>query len=295
MNFRSGFVGIWGRPNVGKSTFLNRVLGQKITIVSPKPQTTRKRIKGILHREDAQIVFIDTPGLHVPQDALGRFMFQETKDSLLDSDLLLYFVDPFAKVDKGKPYLALLSSFLNPIFLVVNKKDLVSSEGTIQEVFQLWEGVFAFREKMAISSVTGEGIEELLERIISYLPEGFPYYESGIISDTFERDIVAEIIREKAWWYLFEEIPYGVEVQVEEFREKEKVLYIRATLYVERESHKKIVIGSGGAVLKKIGQSAREELENQWGRKVFLDLWVKVEKNWRKKEEFLRLRGYCSR
>lgn len=292
MSFKSGFVGIWGRPNVGKSTFLNQILGQKVAIVSPKPQTTRRRIKGILHRPDAQIVFVDTPGLHVPQDELGKFMMQETRESLVDLDLLCYLVDPSVKAQEEAAYLALLESFPSPVFLIVNKRDLISSETVIEEIFQDFERIFPFREKMSVSSLTGEGLDEVVEKIVAYLPEGFPYYEEGVVSDVFERDIVAEIIREKVWWHLFEEVPYGVEVRVEEFKEKEKVLYIRALIYVERESHKKIIIGEEGKTLKKIGIAARQEIEAQWGRKVFLDLWVKVEKNWRKREEVLRRWGY---
>jgi GTP-binding protein Era len=292
MSFKSGFVGIWGRPNVGKSTFLNQVLGQKIAIVSAKPQTTRKLIKGILHREDAQIVFVDTPGLHVPQDGLGKFMLQEARDALVDLDLLCYLVDPFVKVEEETEYLSWLESFEKPVFLILNKKDLLPAEEVARRIFQRLGEHFPFREKMTVSALTGEGIEGVVQKIVEYLPPGPPYYEEGVLSDAFERDIAAEIIREKVWWYTFEEVPYGVEVQVEEFKEKNEVLYIRALIYVERESHKKIVIGEGGKTLKKIGQSAREEIEAQWGRKVFLDLWVKVEKNWRKREDVLRRWGY---
>ncbi|MCX7667539.1 MAG: GTPase Era [Atribacterota bacterium] len=291
MSFKSGFVGIWGRPNVGKSTLLNRILGQKVAIVSPKPQTTRKRIKGILHLNNAQIIFIDTPGLHVPQDELGKFMLEEAKESLVGLDLLCYLIDPFASVEKEVQYLSLLGTFSRPVFLVVNKKDLVSGK-RIGEIIQGFEGNFSFQEKMAISSLTGEGVPDLVDTIIQYLPEGPAYYDEEVISDSFERDVVAEMIREKIWWSTFEEVPYGVEVRVEEFKEKETVLYIRATIYVEKESHKGIIIGEGGKTLKKIGQSAREEIEAQWGRKVFLDLWVKVEKNWRKRENILRRWGY---
>lgn len=291
MSFKSGFVGLWGQPNVGKSTLLNRILGQKVAIVSSKPQTTRKRIKGILHQDNAQIVFIDTPGLHVPQDGLGKFMLEEAKEALVGLDLLCYLADPFTNVTEAVQYLSLLESFSEPVFLVVNKKDLVS-EKKVEEVIQSFEKSFPFREKMSVSSLTGEGIPELVNKIIQYLPEGPLYYDGDVVSDSFERDIVAEIIREKIWWSTFEEVPYGVEVRVEEFKEKEKVLYIRATIYVEKESHKGILIGEGGKTLKKIGQSAREEIEAQWGRKVFLDLWVKVEKNWRKRENILRRWGY---
>lgn len=291
MSFRSGFVGLWGQPNVGKSTLLNRILGQKVAIVSSKPQTTRKRIKGILHQDNAQIVFIDTPGLHVPQDGLGKFMLEEAKEALVGIDLLCYLADPFTNVQEVVQYLSLLESFSEPVFLVVNKKDLVS-EKRVEEVIQSFEKSFPFREKTCVSSLTGEGIPELVNKVIQYLPEGPLYYGGDVVSDSFERDIVAEIIREKIWWSTFEEVPYGVEVRVEEFKEKEAVLYIRATIYVEKESHKGILIGEGGKTLKKIGQSARGEIEAQWGRKVFLDLWVKVEKNWRKRENILRRWGY---
>ncbi|MEN3186770.1 MAG: GTPase Era [Atribacterota bacterium] len=291
MSFKSGFVGLWGQPNVGKSTLLNRILGQKVAIVSPKPQTTRKRLKGILHRGNAQVVFIDTPGLHVPQDELGKFMLEEVRSSLVGLDLLCYLIDPFVDTGKDAQYLSLLEGFPKPVFLLVNKKDLVS-EKRVEELIQSFEGSFPFREKTSVSSLTGEGIPEFIEKIIPYLPEGPAYYDYDMISDSFERDVVAEVIREKVFWSTFEEVPYGVEVRMEEFKEKKAVLYIRATIYVEKESHKGIIIGEGGKMLKKIGQSAREEIETQWGRKVFLDLWVKVEKNWRKRENILRRWGY---
>ncbi len=294
MGFKSGFVAIGGRPNVGKSTLLNHILGQKISIVSDKPQTTRKRVKGILNRVDAQIVFVDTPGLHVPKDELGKFMVQEIEDSLIDADLLCYLTDPFQdNRDRGASQ-SLLRAFSRPIFLVINKKDLVSQEG-IEAVIRGWRESLPFRETMAVSALTGEGVPELIETILRYLPENPAYYEEGFVSDTFERDIVAEIIREKVWWHTYEEVPYGIEVRVEEFKEKENVLYLRALIYVERESHKKIIIGEKGQNLKKIGQSAREEIEAQWGKKVFLDLWVKVEKNWRKRKEVLWRWGYRAR
>jgi len=294
VGFKSGFVAIGGRPNVGKSTLLNHILGQKISIVSDKPQTTRKRVKGILNRVDAQIVFVDTPGLHVPKDELGKFMVQEIEDSLIDADLLCYLTDPFQdNRDRGASQ-SLLRAFSRPIFLVINKKDLVSQEG-IEAVIRGWRESLPFRETMAVSALTGEGVPELIETILRYLPENPAYYEEGFVSDTFERDIVAEIIREKVWWHTYEEVPYGIEVRVEEFKEKENVLYLRALIYVERESHKKIIIGEKGQNLKKIGQSAREEIEAQWGKKVFLDLWVKVEKNWRKRKEVLWRWGYRAR
>jgi len=291
VNFRAGFVTIWGRPNVGKSTFLNRVIGQKVSIVSDKPQTTRRVVKGIVNLDNAQIVFLDTPGLHTPKDRLGEIMMQEIEDTLLDVDLLCYMTDPAFQEEEERKYLEKLNGFSRPVFLVLNKKDLLE-EGETESILERLGKHYAFAERLAISCTTGEGIRELLERIVAYLPENPPYYEPGIVSDAFERDIVAEIVREKVWWHVHQEVPYGVEVRVEEFKERDDLLYIRAIIYVERESHKKIVIGEGGRMIKRIGEDARRDIEAQWGRKVYLDLWVKVEKNWRKRDEVLRRFGY---
>jgi GTP-binding protein Era len=291
VGFRAGFVTIWGRPNVGKSTFLNRVIGQKVSIVSDKPQTTRRVVKGIVNLDNAQIVFLDTPGLHTPKDRLGEIMMQEIEDTLLDVDLLCYMTDPAFQEEEERKYLEKLSSFSRPVFLVLNKKDLLGEEEA-RGILERLGKYHAFAERLAISCTTGEGIRELLERIVAYLPENPPYYEPGIVSDAFERDIVAEIVREKVWWHVHQEVPYGVEVRVEEFKERDDLLYIRAIIYVERESHKKIVIGEGGRMIKKIGEDARRDIEAQWGKKVYLDLWVKVEKNWRKRDEVLRRFGY---
>lgn len=291
MAFRSGFVTIWGRPNVGKSTFLNQVLGQKVTIVSDKPQTTRRVIKGILNLDEAQVVFLDTPGLHTPKDRLGEIMMREIEETLEDVDLLCYMTDPSFQEDEEKVYLGKLSGFAKPVFCVLNKKDLIS-DGEVSEIFERLGKYYPFAERCAISCVTREGIDDLIAKIVAYLPENPPYYEPGIVSDAFERDIVAEIIREKIWWNVHQEVPYGVEVRVEEFKDRGSLLYIRAIVYVEKESHKKIVIGEGGRMMKKIGEEARRDIEAQWGKKVYLDLWVKVEKNWRKRDEVLRRFGY---
>lgn len=291
MAFRSGFVTIWGRPNVGKSTFLNQVIGQKVTIVSDKPQTTRRIIKGILNLDGAQIVFLDTPGLHTPRDRLGEIMMREIEDTLLDVDLLCYMTDPAFREEEEEEYLGKLSGFSKPVFLVLNKKDLIGEEEARVILERLGEH-YPFAERCAISCETREGIDELIAKIVTYLPENPPYYEPGIVSDAFERDIVAEIIREKVWWNVHQEVPYGVEVRVEEFKERDALLYVRAIIYVEKESHKKIVIGEGGRMIKKIGEEARRDIEAHWGRKVYLDLWVKVEKNWRKRDEVLRRFGY---
>lgn len=291
MAFHSGFVTIWGRPNVGKSTFLNRVVGQKVSIVSDKPQTTRRVIKGILSLDNAQIVFLDTPGLHTPRDRLGEIMMREIENTLLDVDLLCYMTDPSLREEEEREYLRKLGGFSRPVFLVLNKRDLLPEEEVVKTLDRLGM-YYPFAERLAISCVTGEGIDTLLGRIVAYLPENPPYYEPGVVSDAFERDIVAEIVREKIWWYVHQEVPYGVEVRVEEFKKRDSLLYIRAIIYVERESHKKIVIGEGGRMIRKIGEEARRDIEACWGERVYLDLWVKVEKNWRKRDEVLRRWGY---
>lgn len=244
MAFRAGFVTPWGRPNVGKSTFLDKVVGQKVAIVSDKPQTTRRVIKGILNLDQAQVVFLDTPRLHAPKDHLGKVMMQEIEESLSDIDILCYMTDPFFRQEEEREYFKKLVSFSRPVFLILNKKDLLSKEETISLLERLGR-YYPFAECLSISCSTGEGFDELLRRIIAYLPENPPYYDQSIVSDSFERDIVAEIVREKVFWYVHQEVPYGVEVRVEEFKRKDSVLYIRATIYVERESHKKIVIGKG--------------------------------------------------
>ncbi len=291
MGFKSGFVAILGRPNVGKSTFLNKAVGQKVAIVSPKPQTTRKSIKGILNRPDSQIIFVDTPGLHNPVDSLGEFMIKELQNALEGIDLLLYMTTPEEGWKEDIHYLDQLKNFTNPKFLVINKKDLATEE-KILEIVDFLSHQAPFAESLAISALSGEGVSELIEKITDYLPEGEPYYEPGIVSDAYEREIVAEIIREKIWWNVHQEVPYGVEVRVEEFKDRGEIIYIQATIYVERDSHKKIIIGEGGRMIKKIGQEAREEIEYNWGKKVYLDLWVKTEKSWRKRPEVLRRWGY---
>lgn len=291
MAFRSGFVTIWGQPNVGKSTFLNYVLGRKVAIVSSKPQTTRQVLKGILNLPDAQVVFLDTPGLHSPRDEFGKWMVQEAEKALDGVDVLLYMIAPDNREEEDKKYLNSLHSFTGPVFLVLNKKDLVQEEEA-RKILSRFSNLFPFQGKAAVSSITGEGVSELLSEIVEALPPGPPYYGEDVISDIWEKDIVAEIIREKIWWYTYQEVPYGVEVRVEEFKDRGDILYIRAIIYVERDSHKKIVIGQEGKMLKKIGEEARKEIEFNWGKKVYLDLWVKVEKNWRKRPEVLGRWGY---
>ena len=292
--FKSGFVTLWGRPNVGKSTFINSVLDHKISIVSEKPQTTRKMIKGILNRLDCQIVFIDTPGLHVPVDPLGKYLSYQWQSSLLDADCLLYLTTPDTKPSDDRPYLEQLRSFHRPVFLVINKADLYKTD-SIQKAIQMLSGQFPFHQSFAISALTRSGLEECIQKIKEILPENPPFFDLDQISDTYERDIVGEIIREKIWLNIYQEIPYGVEVRVEEFTERQDLIYIRAIIYVEKNSHRKIIIGREGSMLKKIGSEARKDIENLLGRGVYLDLWVKTQLNWRNKTDILKRWGYTTR
>jgi GTP-binding protein Era len=293
---KSGFVAVIGRPNVGKSTLMNAILGEKIAIVSPKPQTTRLRQLGILTEPDKQIIFVDTPGIHDPRTALGRFMVEVAVEALRDADVILFVVDasaPPTAEDRRIAGLIHEAEQVTPVLLVINKIDLVG-QGSAREA-----RIAEFRELVPTAdwittvATQGLGLPELLQRLVDKLPTGPRYYPEDQLSDVAVRDIVAEIIREKALLNLDEEVPHGVATQVEEFkRRNEDMTYISATIYVERESHKGILIGKGGRMLKTISQQAREEIERFIGTRVYLELWVKVLKNWRRDEHALRRLGY---
>ena len=292
---KSGFVAVVGRPNVGKSTLMNAYLGQKIAIVSPKPQTTRTRIRGILTRPDAQIIFVDTPGIHFPKDKLGEFMVSEATGALPDADVILWLVDlsePPGPEEKHIAQLIARERNNRPVILALNKKDRVSGiQAQLHRTayLQLLEP----DAWLEISALTGENLDALLEHIIHYLPEGPRYFPEEMITDQQERDIVAEIIREKALHFLQQEVPYAVAVVVNEFKERsEDLVYISAWIVVERPTQKMIVLGEKGRMIKKIGQAAREEIEHLLGKRVYLDLWVKVKPKWRKKEIELARLGY---
>lgn len=292
---RAGFVAVIGRPNVGKSTLMNAYLGQKIAIISPKPQTTRTHIRGILTRPEAQIIFVDTPGIHFPKDKLGEFMVHEATEALIDADIILWLVDisqPLTPEDEHIAGLIKEKHAERPVILALNKKDrarpsqLESHRNAYLSLIEptLW---------LEISALTGEGLDKLLETIIQYLPEGPRYFPEDMITDQHERDIVGEIIREKALHFLHQEVPHCVAVVVEDFKERsEDLVYIAATIAVERPTQKMIVLGQDGRMIKRIGQAAREEIERLLGKRVYLDLWVKVKRKWRKKEEELRRLGY---
>jgi GTP-binding protein Era len=294
--FRSGFVAVMGRPNVGKSTLLNTLLGIKVAAVSPWPQTTRKQQMGILTLEDAQIIFVDTPGVHNPHHKLGERMNEEAADVLRECDLCLLVVDVSGPPSEEDQLLAELLVDLNrpiPALLALNKADLVDRE-KLQLHQQAFRDIFPQSAALLpISATRGDNLDLLVKEIASRLPEGDAFFPEDQITDLYEREIAADLIREAVLYHLRDEVPHSVAVRIDEFKERNHHgAYIAATLFVERESQKGIVIGQGGSMLKKIGIVARQEIEAMSGRKVFLRLRVKVRKNWRNDEGALRLFGF---
>lgn len=293
---KSGFVAVIGRPNVGKSTLMNALLGEKVAIVSPKPQTTRLRQLGIYTRDDAQIVFVDTPGIHNPRTPLGQFMVSVALDALKDADVILFVADlseDATAEDRQIADLVRQAQAETPTLLVLNKVDLVDSPDRLQRRVAEFRGLAPDADWLTTVAVTGEGAPQVLEQIIGKLPEGPRYFPADQLSDTAMRDIVAEIIREKVLLNLEQEVPHGVATVVEEYKQRsDDMTYIHATIYVERDTHKGIVIGKKGQMLKTISQQAREEIEAFVGSRVYLELWVKVLKNWRRDEKSLRQLGY---
>ena len=281
MNFKAGFAAILGRPNAGKSTLVNRLVGQKVAIVSPKPQTTRNRIQGIVNREDAQIVLIDTPGIHKPENELGRQMMDEVRQALESLDVLLLIVDAKAEFGGGDRYaLELVKSAKAPALLLLNKVDAIAKERLLP-LIERYSKEHEFAEMIPISALTGDGLEIVLREVVKRLPENPPYFPPEQYTDQPERFLAAEIVREKAIVASRQEVPYAIAVLVDNFEESEKLIRIRATIYVERDGQKGILIGKGGSMLKKIGTEARLELEQILGTKIFLELYVKVQENWR--------------
>ncbi|MCC6799624.1 MAG: GTPase Era [Anaerolineae bacterium] len=293
---KSGFVAVIGRPNVGKSTLMNALLGEKVAIVSPKPQTTRLRQLGIFTRDDAQIVFVDTPGIHNPRTSLGQFMVSVALDALKDADVILFVADlseDATAEDRQIADLVRQAQAETPALLVLNKVDLVDSPDRLQRRVAEFRGLVPDANWLTTVATTGEGAPQVLEQIIGQLPDGPRYYPADQLSDTAMRDIVAEIIREKVLLNLEQEVPHGVATVVEEYKQRsDDMTYIHATIYVERDTHKGIVIGKKGQMLKTISQQAREEIEAFVGSRVYLELWVKVLKNWRRDEKSLRQLGY---
>lgn len=290
---KSGFVSIIGRPNVGKSTLINHIIGQKISIVSEKPQTTRNRLQGIYTCQDGQIIFIDTPGIHKPRHLLGEYMVNVSTRSLKEVDLIYYITDVTSPYGGGEEFIVNhLRNTSVPIFLIVNKIDLADEE-QILEFIQPFTAKITFAEIIAVSAVNGTNINDLLQKTFTYLPEGPLYYPEGDLTDQPVSFIASELIREKVLTLTRDEVPHSLAVDVEEFKQQsaDKV-YLRAVLYIERDSQKGIIIGKNGQMLKKIGEQARLDIEELLGQSVYLDLWVKVKKNWRDSEGNLNQLGY---
>ncbi|ART77322.1 GTPase Era [Sutcliffiella horikoshii] len=293
-NYKSGFVSIIGRPNVGKSTFLNRVIGQKIAIMSDKPQTTRNKIQGVFTQDDAQIVFIDTPGIHKPKHKLGDFMMKVAQNTLKEVDLVLFMINAKEGLGKGDEFIIeKLKETSTPVYLVINKIDEVHPDDLLP-LMETYKALYPFKEIVPISALQGNNLEILLDQIKKFLPEGPQYYPADQVTDHPERFIVAELIREKVLHLTREEVPHSIAVAIDSMKKRENkdMVDIQATVVVERDSQKGIVIGKQGKVLKEVGQKARVDIEALLGSKVFLELWVKVQKDWRNKQSQLRDFGF---
>lgn len=293
-NFKSGFISIIGRPNVGKSTFLNRVVGQKIAIMSDKPQTTRNKVQGVVTTDNSQLVFIDTPGIHKPKHKLGDFMVKSARNTLKEVDVIMFMVNANEPIGGGDRFIIdLLQNTETPVFLVINKIDLVHPDDLLTTITSYTEE-YDFAEVVPLSALNGNNVERLMETLTNYLPEGPKYYPDDQVTDHPERFIISEFIREKALHLTREEIPHSIAVVIEKIERDESrgLVDVAATIIVDRDSQKGIVIGKKGALLKEIGTKARHDIEMLLGSKVYLELWVKVQKDWRNKPGQLREFGF---
>ena len=290
----SGFAAIVGRPNVGKSTLTNHLIGEKIAIMSDRPQTTRNKIMCIMNTDNAQIMFLDTPGIHKPHHKLGEYMVRTAENTLKEVDVILFVVDASEKRGAGEEYITeLLQKVKTPVILVVNKIDKLQDKDKLFRIIDSYSKTYDFDAIVPVSALEDEEFPGLVAEITKHLPEGPAYFPDDMITDQPERVIAAEMIREKILLLTRDEIPHSIAVEVEEFKERDNDdVYIRATIFVERDSQKGIVIGAKGSLLKKIGQQARADIEGLLGCKVFLDLWVKVKADWRNKDKALKQFGY---
>ncbi|MCR2044943.1 GTPase Era [Anaerosalibacter massiliensis] len=292
--YKSGFVTIIGRPNVGKSTLLNSIIGEKISIISNKPQTTRNKIQCVYTDESHQIVFLDTPGIHKPKNKLGEHMVRASKDTLKEVDLITLMIDDNRNInDLDRYIISQLKNINTPKILLINKIDKVKKK-EIARLINMYEKLNIFKEVLPISAMNGTNIDEYLTTIKSILPEGPQYFPEDMITDQPEKFIISELIREKTLYYLHEEIPHGIFVGIDSMKEREdkEIIDVYATIYCEKTSHKGMIIGKNGRKLKGIGKSARIDIEKLLGSQVNLQLWVKVEKNWRDKENKIKYFGY---
>ena len=291
-DFKSGFVTLIGRPNVGKSTLMNYLIGQKIAITSNKPQTTRNRIQTVLTKEEGQIVFVDTPGIHKAKNKLGEYMVNVAERTLNEVDVVLWLVEPTTFIGAGEKHIAeQLGKVKTPVVLVINKVDMVKKEDILTFI-DAYRKLYDFAEIVPVSARSGANTDELVKVIFKYLPYGPQFYDEDTITDQPERQIVAELIREKALHALDEEIPHGIAVAIDSMKYRRKIVDIDATIICERDSHKGIIIGKQGSMLKKIGSTARYEIERMLDCKVNLQLWVKVKKDWRDSDFLIRNFGY---
>ncbi|MDO4485674.1 MAG: GTPase Era [Bacillota bacterium] len=296
---KTGFVGIIGRPNVGKSTLLNAVLGEKIAITTDKPQTTRNTIRGIYTHyadewleDDIQMVFIDTPGIHRPRNKLGQYMTDAATGTLKEVDAVIFIVDDRLSAGPGDKYIVdLLDSVTTPKILVINKIDKIEPE-EFEKIYREYEELGIFEEIIGTSAIEGTNIDTVIKSVSEYMEEGPMYFPDDMITENPERFIVSEIIREKILMYLQDEVPHGVAVEIERYKEEASITRINAVIYCEKKSHKGMIIGKGGRKLKGIGKSAREEIEALLGTKVYLELWVKIKENWRDSDIALSNFGY---
>lgn len=291
--FHSGFAALIGRPNVGKSTLMNRLVGQKIAITSDKPQTTRNRIRTVYTDEEAQIIFLDTPGIHKAKNKLGEYMVNVAESTLKEVDVILWLVEPSTFIGAGERHIAeILGKVKTPVILVINKIDTVKNQDDILMYMDAYRKVCDFAEIVPVSALRNRNTEKMTDLIFKYLPYGPQYYDEDTVTDQPMRQIAAELIREKALRLLEEEIPHGIAVTIESMKYRRKICDIEATIICEKESHKGIIIGKQGSMLKKIGALARVDIEKMLDQKVNLQLWVKVRKDWRDSDILLKNFGY---
>lgn len=292
-HYKSGFVSLIGRPNVGKSTLMNRLIGQKIAITSDKPQTTRNRIQTVYTDEEGQIIFLDTPGIHKAKNKLGEYMVNVAERTLKEVDVILWLVEPAGYIGAGEQrILERLKQVKTPVILIINKVDTIPKEEVLKHI-DTYRKVYDFAEIIPVSALKGTNTDTVIGQLMKYMPKGPQYYDEDTVTDQPMRQIAAELIREKALRCLSDEVPHGIAVVIEKMSERKNGMFdIEASIVCERDSHKGIIIGKGGAMLKKIGSAARYEIENLAGTQVNLKLWVKVRKNWRDNELYMKNYGY---
>ena len=290
--FKSGFVSIIGRPNVGKSTLLNRIVGEKISIISDKPQTTRHNVLAVYHADDLQIVFTDTPGIHRPQNKLGEYMIKAVHSSLNEMDAVLLVVDAQKEISETERNILLnLEGASAPVILVINKIDLLKRDSLLP-IIANYSSLFPFSAIVPISALKDDGVEAVVSELSHLMKEGPKYYPDDMVTDQTERELIAEVIREKLLWFLQKEVPHGIAIEILQMKDKGELCDISANIYCEKSSHKGIIIGKNGELLKKIGTLSRTEMEKRLGKKVYLQLWLRVKEDWRNNNFLMKNLGF---